>query len=269
MRGFGGSPVSGKTGRDFFAVHEKRGRISSERADPEAGRDVFPFPGRPRVRKMTMRRCLASILLGVVVCSCGSSAGNYIILCAGDSLTEAGYPSLLEKMLKKDGRRVKVLNYGRSGDTSGQYLRFLVRARARLEAENPDFILLQLGTNDVRLDGDHTPALDFEKNMREIIRIFTEFRTRDGRPPRILLGTIPPVPEGIPFPFGPESTRRAVEEINPLIRAVAAEKKIPLADNHRLFSVPSPLLPDVHPSPEGYRAMAQNWRESLEPFLKK
>jgi len=239
------------------------------RTQREAGRDVFYFPGRPRVKEMTMRRGLASILLGVVLCSCGPSTGNDIILCAGDSLTEAGYPSLLEKMLKKDGRRVKVLNYGRSGDTSGQYLRFLSRNRPQLEAQNPDFVLLMLGTNDVRLDGDHTPAPDFEKNMREIIRIFADFRTRDGRSPRILLGTIPPVPEGIPFPFGPESTRRAVEEINPLIRAIAGDNKIPLADNYRLFSVPSPLLPDVHPSPEGYQAMARNWRESLNPFLKK
>jgi len=216
---------------------------------------------------MTPRRILLSLMILPVLACCGMPLRNYIILCAGDSFTESGYPALLEKMLKKDGRRVKMLNFGRGGNTSGQYLAFIVQNRLRLDAQNPDFVLIQLGTNDVRLDGDQTATADFEKNMREIIRIFMEFRVRDGKPPRILLGTIPPIPEKTPFPFGPDSSRRAVEEINPVIRAVAREKKIPVVDNFLLFSNRSSLLPDVHPGREGYQALARNWFESLKPFL--
>jgi lysophospholipase L1-like esterase len=214
------------------------------------------------------RRGLFCLGLAVfMLASCSSPPRNFIILCAGDSLTELGYPSYLAKLLTRSGVRARVRNYGRSGFTSGEYLRFLEARRNSLEAEQPDFILLQLGTNDVRLDGDHTPAAAFESNMRRIIGIFSDFRTRWGGRPLILLASIPPVPETTGFPFSPESSVRVREEINPFLNRLSAELRLPLVDNFILFRESPGLLRDVHPTGEGYQRMAANWYDGLKPFL--
>ncbi len=216
-----------------------------------------------------MDRRQAMLFLAVLMlAACSSRPRSFIILCAGDSLTEQGYPSHLEKLLAQSGVRARVRNYGRSGFTSGEYLRFLEARRTSLEVEQPDFVLLQLGTNDVRLDGDHTPAEVFENNMRRIIGIFSDFRTRWSRRPLILLASIPPVPEETGFPFSPESSARVREEINPVMKRLSAELRLPLIDNFVLFRDRPGLLRDVHPTEEGYQRMAANWYAGLKPFLK-
>jgi len=218
-----------------------------------------------------LRRAAASAIgLTVLLAawSCGTRPGRgLIVLCAGDSITEQAYPRLLQQALKKEGRRARVLNYGRSGHTTGEYLKFLTSRLDRIETEKPDVVLLQLGTNDVRLDGDRTPLAEFERNLRAIIRIFEGVRNRRGRPTAVLLATIPPIPDGVPFPFGPESARRVVDEINPAVRTIAAELKLVLVDNYALFAAAPGLLPGVHPSPEGYRRLAARWLQALRPFL--
>ena len=73
------------------------------------------------------------------------------IACFGDSLTE-GYglrpdealPAILEQMLREDGIRTTFLNYGVSGDTSGDGL-------ARIDNvinSAPDAVILEFGAND-------------------------------------------------------------------------------------------------------------------------
>jgi lysophospholipase L1-like esterase len=204
------------------------------------------------------------LLVSVLFFSCSSPPSNYIILCAGDSLTEEGYPPFLERGLKGEGIRVKVLNYGKSGHTSGEYLRFLKRKKTELVEHQPDFILLQLGTNDVRTDNDHTPADELYANMKEIISYFLDFKTRTGKKSRILIATIPPVPEETPFPFAPVSATRVLNEINPLIQKLAEEEKLILVDNFSVFLDNPHLLPEVHPSDQGYEAMAKNWHNALK-----
>jgi len=198
---------------------------------------------------------------------CGSPPRGVIILCAGDSITAEAYPHFLQRALNREGPRARVLNYGRSGHTSGEYLSYLLRHRDRLAAERPDFILLELGTNDVRADADDTPTDRFLSQMRDIVAVFRGFRSRSGKPPRILVATIPPVPDGTPFPFTAESVRRVAAEINPAVRALAETEGLPLVDVHGLFVENPTLLPGVHPSPEGYRRLASLWHEALKPHL--
>ncbi len=209
--------------------------------------------------------CLFTIIF--LVSSCSVSPSGIIILCAGDSITEADYPYFLHKILKKEGIRAKVLNYGRSGFTSGEYLDFLRNDQNTLASEQPDFILLQLGTNDVRFDHDSTSGEEFYSNMKEIIRIFRNFRNRSGKKSEILLATIPPIPEESLFPFTSESQTRAVEEINPCLKRISDEDEVILVDNYTLFVQSPHLLPEVHPSREGYRHLAQNWYDALQPLL--
>ena len=199
--------------------------------------------------------------------ACSSPPRGLIILCAGDSLTDSEYPRHLHRLLAREGRRTRVLNGGRKGNTSGEFWRYLKQRGPALAREHPDFVLLQLGTNDVRVDGDHTPADTFANNMRKIIGLFREFTDRRGERARILLATIPPLPERYSFPFGPESAGRVVREINPLIQKIAAEEQLVLVDNYGLFLRSPELLPDVHPSSAGYRLLARNWYDALKPLL--
>ena len=217
------------------------------------------------VQKWPGRFCLA--WLALMLAACSTPPRNIIIFCAGDSLTEQGYPRYLARLLEQSGIRARVGNFGRSGFTSGEYLKFLEARRADLEKERPDYILIQLGTNDVRLDGDRTSREAFEEHMRRIIGIFSGFRTRWNGQPKILLASIPPVPEATGFPFSAESTARVVDEINPVLKRLSLELHLPLVDNFTPFRDKPGLLAGVHPTEEGYRLMAANWQAGLKPLL--
>jgi lysophospholipase L1-like esterase len=207
------------------------------------------------------------LLLPFFVAVCVAPPRGVIILCCGDSITAGGYPHYLQRLLAADGIRARVLNRGRSGNRSGEYLSYLGHNEAELQALKPDFILLQLGTNDVRTDLDRTPTPEFEANLREILRRLGGLRGRNGKPSRILLGSIPPVPAGRAFVFDEDSQRRVTAEINPAIRRLAEGAGIPFVDNHAIFAGRPDLLPDVHPSREGYKALAAGWHRALKPLL--
>jgi lysophospholipase L1-like esterase len=211
-----------------------------------------------------VRRLAVFVLVfSALLFSCHKAPRNFIILCAGDSITAQGYPRPLGLLLRKNGIKARVLNFGRSGNTSAEYLGFVKANLGKIGAAFPDIVLIELGTNDVRLDGDRVPTEAFERNLREVVTLFGGLATRTGSRPVLYLATIPPIPEGMVFPFGPESRRRVTEEINPAIRRVAEESGIFLVDNHKVFRAAPGLLPGVHPSPEGYQAMAKNWYEAI------
>jgi len=207
------------------------------------------------------------LILLAAVTSCKARPGDIIIFCAGDSITEQGYPRFLRESLRSDGVKARVRNYGRSGNTSAEYLSFLKGNVDTLRDERPDIVLVELGTNDVRVDGDRVSREEFEKNIREIVGIFLEFKTRSGGQPSIFLAAIPPVPDGTAFPFGPESGQRVTAEINPAVKALCRKTHAVFVDNYSLFAGSPGLLPGVHPSPEGYRAMARNWQEAMRPLI--
>lgn len=209
------------------------------------------------------------LLLSILFVFCSTPPQGIVVLCAGDSLTAADYPRHLRRLLSRDGFRVRVLNHGRKGNTSGEYLSFLRQHQSELGREHPDFILLQLGTNDVRADGDFTPAEAFVGNMKNILAVFREFRDRRGEKSQILLATIPPLPENFSPPFGPRSRQRVSREINPLIAKLAADENLVLVDNYSLFLKFPQFLPAVHPSGEGYRLMAENWYAAIRLLLPK
>lgn len=211
-------------------------------------------------------RAFLFILLAAVT-SCKARPGDIIIFCAGDSITEQGYPRFLRESLRSDGVKARVRNYGRSGNTSAEYLSFLKGNVDTLRGERPDIVLVELGTNDLRVDGDRVSREEFEKNIREIVGIFLEFKTRSGGQPAIFLAAIPPVPGGTAFPFGPESVQRVTAEINPAVKALCRETQAVFVDNYSIFAASPGLLPGVHPSPEGYREMARNWHMAMKPLI--
>ncbi len=215
-------------------------------------------------------RCSVLLLLPLFISACASPPRGVIIFCAGDSLTSKAYPHFLQRLFNADGIAARVINHGVSGDTSGEYLSFL-RNPSRAEAlmwDRPDIILIQLGTNDVRLDGDFLSTDQFVANMRQIIMFFKDFISRTADPSRIVLALIPPIPENTSFPFSPESARRVRQEINPAIARLAGEYGLPLVDNYRIFFDRPDLLPGVHPTRDGFRLMAGNWYATIKEILK-
>jgi len=199
----------------------------------------------------------------VLLAACRPEGRGLIVLCAGDSLTEQGYPPYLRRILNREGIPARVANFGRSGATSGEYLAFLKENEDRLKEERPDVILVALGTNDLRTDHDFTPTDVFRMNLEAIIEKFRTFRSRAGKIPAIFLATIPDIPLGDLPVFDAESVRRVQDEINPAIREIAVAAGLQVVDIQAALTGRPDLLPGVHPSIDGYRVMAETWRKAL------
>lgn len=196
------------------------------------------------------------------------AASPIVVVAAGDSITAASYPGYLQEMFDRAKLPVKVINAGVKGHTSGEYLAYL-RSSRLLRRTNPDFVLLQLGTNDVRIDGDHTETARFYRQMNEILDEMLAHRDPRGRRPAVFLSTIPPVVVSVPGYFDDSSRRRVVDEINPTIRRLAEERGLPLVDTHELFVRHPEWLPEIHPNEDGYRALARQWFEHLSPHVRR
>jgi lysophospholipase L1-like esterase len=193
-------------------------------------------------------------------------SGLPVILCAGDSITAASYPKQLKALLARDGFRVQVINAGMKGDNTAEYIRFLEKSRI-IERTDPDWVLLQLGTNDLRIDSHATTTEQFRKNLEAILDRIARHRNHDGSFPRIILATIPPIPIEVRWHFNAVSRLRVETEINPAIRAIASQRGLMLAENHALFVGRPELLPEIHPSEKGYRVLAEAWHRILAPLL--
>ena len=77
---------------------------------------------------------------------------NFTILALGDSLTtgyglspQDSFAFRLEQVLRQEGRQIKVINGGVSGDTANDGLRRL----KNLLRHNPDLVIVQFGANDM------------------------------------------------------------------------------------------------------------------------
>jgi len=217
-------------------------------------------------------RPLALFLLHCLAAACRrdpvvpTPTGHPVILCAGDSITAASYPKHLKKLLTRDGFQVQVINAGVKGDSTAEYIRFLARSRI-IERTDPTWVLLQLGTNDLRIDSHATTTEQFRKNLEAILDRIGRHRNKSGSSPRIILATIPPIPVEVRWHFNAGSRARVEAEINPAIRAIAGQRGLVLADHHALFSGRPDLLPDIHPSEEGYRELAAAWHRILAPLI--
>jgi lysophospholipase L1-like esterase len=189
-----------------------------------------------------------------------------IIMAAGDSITAASYPMRLQGLFDQSQKKILVYNFGQMGFTSGMYLDYL-KTSSVIDQINPDYVLLQLGTNDVRIDSDHTPTPLFVHHINSIITLFQQHRNPCNLHPTVLLSTIPPIVKIHPHFFTEESQRRVVEEINPALFEIARERQCHIIDTYELFIMHPDTLPDIHPIEEGYQLMAENWYAFIQPLL--
>jgi acyl-CoA thioesterase-1 len=177
-----------------------------------------------------------------------------LVVFLGDSLTaglgldeDQAYPALLGRQLNQEGKAVRVVNAGVSGDTTAGGLSRL----SWLLGQHPDVLVVSLGAND-GLRG--LPLTEIESNLRQIVR-----RSQAAGARVLLLGM------RIPPNYGPYAGQLAA-----LYPKLAKELNVPLV----------PFLLDkvggdrslnqadgIHPTAKGQEIVAKNVRPYLEKVL--
>jgi len=161
-----------------------------------------------------------------------------VVLALGDSITVAGYPEMLEEMITKD-----VINAGHCGETSKGGAR---RVENLLNTNNPGYLLLMYGTNDVHYG---IKPENFRKNIKYIIETAKSKKT------------IPIIGTAIPRP----DRNDRLLNLNEIVKDVASEEKIKFADTYSAFGeYNSELYRDaVHPNEKGSRIIAECFSKKI------
>lgn len=210
-------------------------------------------------------------IFSLLLISCSNQNRSPLtIICIGDSITESSYgnyPVILQKIFLKNKIKAKIISLGRSGNTSGEYLRFLKIADP-LRKQKANIVIIMLGTNDVRIDGDHTPTPLYIENMLKIIGRVRSQAVNNPDRIKIFIATIPPIFVTDLYTFNKDSVKRVREEIVPAIKKIAVENDLILIDINRFFNDNRSLLPGIHPSPAGYFKMAKFIFKNLAEHMK-
>jgi lysophospholipase L1-like esterase len=189
------------------------------------------------------------------------------ICCAGDSLMRP-MPWYFRQLLPAESPDFIIYEWAQGGLSTSTYQGFYGQRAERWRRVKPDFILLQLGTNDVGplLEG-RLALEDFKANLAAIIREFKTYRTFRGDSPRILVATVPLFADNS---ANQEKNRLVKTAVNPAIREVVERAEACLADNFSILEGRPELYdPDgVHPNSLGGAALAKNWIQSLKACRK-
>lgn len=179
------------------------------------------------------------------------------VLFFGDSLTagyglstEEAFPALVEKKLNKNGKTVKVVNAGLSGETSAGGL-----SRIDWVLRQPvDVFILELGAND-GLRG--LPLDQTQKNLQQII---DRVRTKNPKAKIVIAGMMVPPNLGKEYAgkfqkIFPELAKKNNATLIPfLLQDVAGNEKLNLGDG-------------IHPNIDGHRIVAENVYKVISPLL--
>lgn len=180
-----------------------------------------------------------------------------VILFYGDSLT-AGYglspdqafPALVERTLNKNGKPVKAINAGLSGETSAGGL-----SRIDWILRQPiDIFVLELGAND-GLRG--LPVEQTKKNLQTII---DKVKAKYPNVKIVIAGMMVPPNMGADYvnsfqKIFPELAKKNNATLIPfLLENVAGNSKLNLGDG-------------IHPNVDGHKIVAENVISAIEPLL--
>jgi lysophospholipase L1-like esterase len=185
------------------------------------------------------------------------SARVAIYLFAGDSLTEGVYgENYVERVAKalykgQAGLQGEAVNAGRGGDTVTSLLRRIDRSLHRYQ---PRWVILAIGSNDVwmpwltshsvgwwlwskvhGLRSGQAPASDLDRFAAAYRALIDKSRQVNAR---VLACTVSPLGEKLSSP-----TNRRVARLNGVIKHVAAESQVPVADIWQTFVEELALLP--------------------------
>jgi lysophospholipase L1-like esterase len=191
-----------------------------------------------------------------------SSPGTAVYLFAGDSLTEGTYgENYVERVARvlvqgRAGFEAEVINAGRGGDTIRS---LLARIDEPLRHYQPQWAVVAVGSNDVwipwltdrsfgwwlwslyrRVKLGQTPTTDLDEFAALYRALIDKVQQAGARP---LACTVSPIGERIPSPLN-----RRLARLNGVIKHVAVDRRVPVADVWQAFVDRLAPLPD----PSGY-----------------
>jgi lysophospholipase L1-like esterase len=255
----GRSGQAGAEGR--FTVSGVPAGSQSAQADP-AGLPPYFAPGEP-VTVGVPPQAGVEIAVPAVLEIGGNRTNHYLAF--GDSITrgvgggpDGGYTRYLRAELRSYWGAATIAEAGEPGTKSYQGEG---RIQEELTFQRPAFTLILYGTNDWN---DARCRNEFECETVGALRSMV-LQARDaGSNP--VLGTIPPA--------NPAWTDRGATErniwvtrMNDLVRAMAQEEDVPIAEIHADFMA-QPSLRDlfddhVHPNDTGYQIIARSWFNAI------
>lgn len=181
--------------------------------------------------------------------------GNSITAGVGDTnypSGSSGYPFRLEQMLLSTFPSVIILNRGVPGERTSSGVRRLNTILAR---ENPDFVLILEGINNIQ-DGGTGMVSGIVADLESMVRAVKA----SGATP--LIASILPT-------TGPHNFQNtAINTVNPLIASIAVAEEITFVDLNGAFRSQSDytlLLNEdgLHPNSNGYNLIAEVWFNGL------
>ncbi|OGD28751.1 MAG: hypothetical protein A2Y56_15915 [Candidatus Aminicenantes bacterium RBG_13_63_10] len=189
-----------------------------------------------------------------------------VLSCAGDSLMRP-MPYYFRQLLRPRRRKLVLLEWAQGGLNTKTYQSFFREHEEKWRRALPDAVLVQLGTNDVPLFLAGTQTVDeFEAGLTKILEDFQDCRSRDGRPPLLLVATAPFFAD---TPANLEKNRLVSSRLNPTIRKAARRAGAVIVDNFAVLeNRPELYDPDgVHPNCLGEAALARNWARAVRSRL--
>ena len=179
-----------------------------------------------------------------------------VIACFGDSLTAGyglmpgqSYPDVLQRELDRGGFRYRVLNFGVSGETTGEGLARL----AQVSAAKPAIVVLEFGANDA-LRG--VPIETAKLNLRRMIE---DLRGRGSQV--VIAGMTLPASLGQSY----------ISRLERMYADLAAQYRLPLIPFllEGVAGHPQFMQPDgIHPNPQGAVRVAATVLRALQPVLR-
>ena len=193
------------------------------------------------------------------------------VACIGDSITygakvenrkKLAYPRQLGLML---GERYTVQNFGASGKTllkKGNAPYWKTGLYKNALKWQPNIVVIKLGTNDTKMvNWKHKDEL-----KQDLIDLVDSFQSLKSKPTVYLCLPVPA------FLDGKNIDRTRVKEgVIPVVKAVAALKKLPIIDLYQRMLDKEALMPDkIHPNAEGaYELASEVYHALTQKIFKK
>jgi lysophospholipase L1-like esterase len=197
-------------------------------------------------------KSLAVLITGVgsalFLCGCEHGGGGGspnvgdnnpgVVSCIGDSITENGNPPWPSIVASRTGKTV--INRGRGGAKSDEGVG---KASAALAADNPGYLTIQYGANDVGVGRSRESIVE---NLRAMVLAAKANQT------------VPVVATITPMYHSHELFAAEAHEVNRMIRMMASEEGAELADMEDAFGSDPSLFEDdgLHPNQTGIELMA-------------
>lgn len=175
------------------------------------------------------------------------------VLCAGDSITQRGYPEVLQELLGVD---YAVRNAGHSGVTVLKHTgtRSYPNANGRDDAK---IVVVMLGTNDTKVETWTKFKGDFVKDYEELVNSFKNLPSK----PQVFVALSPPIYKK---EAGTGFSAKNLEEALELMKQVAKETGSEIVDVHAATLNHAEFFGDgVHPNDAGKMAIAKAVAEAI------